>query len=45
MYEFWFDYMKPKYGEKAKLCYTDNDNFICHIKTEDLYKDIALDDN
>ena len=23
MYEFWYDYGKPKYGEKAKLCYMD----------------------
>ena len=23
MYEFWYDYVKPKYGEKAKLCYMD----------------------
>ena len=35
MYEFWYDYMKPKYKEKAKLCYTDTDSFIFHIKTED----------
>ena len=21
MYEFWYDYVKPKYGEKATLCY------------------------
>ena len=23
MYVFWFDYIKPKYGENAKLCYMD----------------------
>ena len=39
MYEFWYDYMKPKYIEKAKLYYTDTDIFISHIKTEDFYKD------
>ena len=43
MYEFWYDYLKPKYGEKAKLCYMDTDSFIVYIKTEDIYKDIAED--
>ena len=28
MYELWYDYVKPKYGEKAKLCYMDTDSFI-----------------
>ena len=43
MYEFWYDYMKPKYGDNVKLCYMDTDRFIMHIKTEDFYKDIAND--
>ena len=43
MYEFWYDYMKPKYGDNVKLCYMDIDSFIMHIKTEDFYKDIAND--
>ena len=43
MYEFWYDYVKPKYGEKAKLCYMDTDSFIVYIKTDDIYKDIAED--
>ena len=43
MYEFWYDYMKPKYGDNVKLCYTDTDSFILNIKTEDFYKDIAND--
>ena len=43
MYEFWYDYIKPKYGDRAKLCYTDTDSFVIHIKTEDFYKDIAND--
>ena len=42
MYEFWF-IIKPKYGEKAKLCHMDTDSFIVHVKTEDIYKDIAED--
>ena len=43
MYEFWYDYMKPKYGNDVKLCYMDTDSFIMNIKTEDVYKDIAND--
>ena len=43
MYEFCYDYMKPKYGDNAKLYYMDTDRFIMHIKTEDFYKDIAND--
>ena len=38
MYKFWYDYIKPKYGDKTKLCYTDSDSFIIHIITEDFYK-------
>ena len=34
MYEFWYNYIKPKYQEKAQLCYMDTDTFIIHIKTE-----------
>ena len=43
MYEFWYDYVKPKYRENAKLCYMDTDSFIVHVKTDDIYKDIAED--
>ena len=43
MYEFWYDYMKPKYNDNAKLCYMDTDSFIMNIKTEDFYNDIAND--
>ena len=43
MYEFWYDYMKPKYGNDIKLCYMDTDNFIINIKTNDFYEDIAND--
>ena len=41
--EFWYDYMKPKCDNNVKLCYADTDSFIIHIKTEDLYEDIADD--
>ena len=43
MYEFWYDYMKPKYNDNVRLCYMDTDSFIMHIKTNDFYKDIASD--
>ena len=43
MYEFWYDYIQPKYKDRVKLCYMDIDSFIIHIKTEDFYEDIAND--
>ena len=42
-YEFWYDYLKPKYGDRVKLCYTDTDSFIIHIKTEGFFEDISDD--
>ena len=36
MYEFWYDYVKPKYDEKAKLCYMDKGSFIVYIKADDI---------
>ena len=42
-FEFWYDYIKPKYQDRAKLCYMDTDSFVIHIITEDFYKDIAND--
>ena len=43
MYELWYDYMKPKYNDNAKLCYMDTDSFIMNIKTNDFHKDISND--
>ena len=43
MYEFCYDYVKPKYGENAQLCYMDTDSFIVHLKADDICKDIAKD--
>ena len=43
MYEFWYDYMKPKYNDNVKLCYVDTDSFAMHIKKNDFYKDISDD--
>ena len=43
MYEFWYGYLKPKYVENAKLYYVKTGSFIIHVKTEDIYKDIAKD--
>ena len=41
IHEFWYDYVKPKYGEKATLRYVDTDTV--YIKTDDIYKDLAED--
>ena len=47
MHEFWYDQVKPKYGEKAKLCYIDTDSIIVYIKqktfTQTLQKILKLD--
>ena len=43
MYEFGYDYAKPKYHDKANLCYMDTDSFIIYIKTDEFYKDIDSD--
>ncbi|XP_057290234.1 uncharacterized protein LOC130612919 [Hydractinia symbiolongicarpus] len=43
MYEFHYDYMQPNYGSKLRICYMDTDSFSYHIRTEDLYRDIAED--
>ena len=37
MYEYWYDFIKPKYRDRAKLCYSDTDSFIIHIITENFY--------
>ena len=43
MYEFWYDYLKPKYNDNLKLCYMDIDSFVIHIFTEDFFEDINND--
>ena len=48
MYEFWYDYMKPKYNDNVKLCYMDTDTFVMNIKTNihfvmNIYEDTAND--
>ena len=43
MFEFWYDYLKPMYGDKIRLCYTDTDSFIMHIKKDEFCKDISAD--
>ena len=43
MYEFCYDYIKPKYQINEKLCYMDTDSFIINIRIEDFYKDIRDD--
>ena len=42
IYEFHYDYMKPKF-DNLQLCYMDTDSLVYHIKTKDFYTDIADD--
>ena len=39
MYEFWYEYLKPKYKDKINLLYKDTDSFVLEIETDDFYKD------
>ena len=43
MFDFHYNYIKPKYADKAKLLFTDTDSLMYEIETEDFYKDIAGD--
>ena len=44
MYEFWYDHLKEKYGDKIQLIYTDTDSFVIEVEVDDIYKDM-LEDN
>jgi hypothetical protein len=43
MFDFLYNYIKPKYGDNARLCFTDTDSLFLEIKTNDVYKDIEQD--
>ena len=43
MYEFFYEYIKAKYGDKAELLFTDTDSLMCEIETEDFYEDVSPD--
>lgn len=43
IYQYWYNYGKPKYRDNARLCYMDTDSFIVHMKSEDVYENLARD--
>ena len=43
LYEFWYDHVKTRCSENARLCYMDTDSFIVHVKTDDIYNDMTED--
>ena len=43
MYDFHYNHIKIKYGDKTKLLFTDTDSLAYEIKTKDFYKDIKPD--
>ena len=36
MYQFYYDWLLPKFGNCLRLCFTDTDSLICHIESENL---------
>ena len=45
LYQFWYDHLQEKYNNKVELIYTDTDNLIIHVETDDIYKDMWDDKN
>ena len=43
IYKFRYDHVKPKCGEKERLCYMDTDSFIVYVRIDDIYKDTSED--
>jgi hypothetical protein len=43
MYDFHYSYMGPKYGDNARLLFTDTDSFCYHVQTDDIYRDMLKD--
>ena len=43
MYDYWYNYVKPKYGKKAKLYYTNTGSFIVHLASEEIEADLVQD--
>ena len=43
MYQFWYGFINPKYGNRANPCCADADSFTIYIKTEDFFEDISND--
>lgn len=43
LYRFHYDFIKKKYNENAKLCYTDTDSLLYDIVTPDFYEDLRND--
>ena len=45
MYQFWYDHLKVKYGDKIELIYTDTDSFVIKVETNNIYKDMIEDNH
>ena len=36
MYEFYYDFIKNKYGNNSRLSFTHTNNLMCGIETDDV---------
>ena len=42
MYDFYYNVVKKRYGDKLKLLFTDTDSLTVEVQTDDIYKDMTF---
>jgi len=45
MYDFYYNFLKKKYGDRCELIYADTDSLLLDVQTKDIYADMAAHAN